>query len=172
MIQGLGNKHKQYLPSGEQVMSGSEQKSSAAVEKWAKSVDTDTNMAEEPVEPDQRQSHFDKPLRDVRVGESPTRPWGIHVPMDEPQAVSAISSQPPLVRPGVKLGPEEPATKAVPDKRITDPPTSTQTRSYASSKRSRGRRPNQIIFNGPVFLGYSPEQAANFLQQLNTTGQS
>lgn len=32
---------------------------------------------------DNRESHFDRPLREVRVGESPSRPWGIHVPLAE-----------------------------------------------------------------------------------------
>lgn len=162
MIQGLGNKHKQYLPSEEQAaLDGSDQKSTAAVENWAKNVDGDTNIidgADGEVEDEPRMSHFDKPLRDVRVGESPTRPWGIHVPADRTQAPSAA--------PSTKLDAASPQVKPVAG--VISPSVASRriSASHATSTRSRGRRPNQIIFNGPVFLGYSPEQAAQFLNQI------
>jgi len=38
-----------------------------------------------------RSGHFDRPLTDVRVGESPSRPWGIHVPYTEGLALSSNS---------------------------------------------------------------------------------
>ena len=162
MIQGLGNKHKQYLPSEEQAaLDGSDQKSTAAVENWAKNVDGDTNMidgADGEVEDEPRMSHFDKPLRDVRVGESPARPWGIHVPADRPQAPSAALS--------TKLDAASPEIKPVAGGVSPSVASTRISASHATSTRDRGRRPNQIIFNGPVFLGYSPEQAAQFLNQI------
>ena len=33
------------------------------------------------MEEEERVSHFDRPMKDVRVGESPSRPWGIQVPI-------------------------------------------------------------------------------------------
>lgn len=33
---------------------------------------------------DERQSHFDRMLKEVRLGESPSRPWGISVPVRDP----------------------------------------------------------------------------------------
>ena len=172
MIQGLGNKHKQYLPDKERAaMSSSDQKSTAAVEKWANNVDGDTdivdgNDVDGEAEPDSRLSHFEKPLRDIRVGESPTRPWGIHVPADRPNAPSAASSPKPSAVPSVKLDGEKSESKPVVDDCTPDATSTRASASHISSKRSRGRRPNQIIFNGPVFLGYSPEQAAQFLNQI------
>ncbi|KAG0153040.1 hypothetical protein PDIDSM_1999 [Penicillium digitatum] len=97
MIAGLGVKHQAFLPdrhaSGEAHSSHSA--SSERVEKWAENVDLSTHSAqdeeneekneekneEDKNEDDKRQSHFDRPLREVRVGESPSRPWGISVPV-------------------------------------------------------------------------------------------
>lgn len=169
MIQGLGNKHKQYMRSDDQEnQSGTDQKSNAAVEKWAK--DVDGSGTDEPgEEDDKRISHFDKPLPDIRVGESPTRPWGISVPINRPTAPSAISSQQELAESLDKPIPDPTPVKPVADQARSATVHSQQTQSIASTSRSRGsrrsRRPH-IIFNGPVFLGYSPEQAATFLQQL------
>ncbi|KAK5955108.1 hypothetical protein OHC33_003787 [Knufia fluminis] len=174
MIQGLGNKHKQYLPEGEQAaLSGSDRKSTAAVEKWAENVDGSSSMVDEvaldgEAEREPRASHFDKPLRDVRVGESPTRPWGIHVPADRSKAPSAASLPRRSVVPTAKLDAETSQTKPVVDGVTTGAASTRASASQATSKRSRSRRPNQIIFNGPVFLGYSPEQAAQFLNQIGT----
>lgn len=171
MIQGLGNKHKQYLASEQQAPS-STQKSGEAVQKWADNVSGDDQVNFEATdgeaEHENRVSHFDKPLRDIRVGESPTRPWGISVPLDTVKATSAASSRRSSV-PSMNVD-----TGAVPDA-PPEAPTLNGTRSatpasHTSSRRRKTsqRMGNQIIFNGPVFLGYSPEQAAIFLQQLNT----
>ncbi len=170
MIQGLGNKHKQYLPSEERAaMSGSDQKSTAAVEKWANNVDGETNIVDGEVEPESRVSHFDKPLRDIRVGESPTRPWGIHVPAGRSKAPSIASSPKRSVIPSMKLDPDTPQTKPAAEGLTPKPASTTVSASHATSRPGRGRRSNQIIFNGPVFLGYSPEQAAQFLNQIGAS---
>lgn len=83
MIRGLGVKHQAFLPN-RQVNGGGEddgQKSNSAstkrVENWADDVEPGPQQHED----DNRQSHFDRPLREVRVGESPSRPWGIPVPI-------------------------------------------------------------------------------------------
>lgn len=173
MIQGLGNKHKQYLKAEDQEnQSGTDQKSTAAVEKWAEAVDESGGSEVVDTEREGRAAHFDKPLPEIRVGESPSRPWGISMPVNRPRAPSAVSSQEALPNPSRK--PKQDATQKKPVMEQTTPPTlqSEQTQSAVStsrSRRSRGRRPNQIIFNGPVFLGYSPEQAALFLQHLGTS---
>ncbi|KAK9860222.1 hypothetical protein MYU51_010617 [Penicillium brevicompactum] len=85
MIAGLGVKHQAFLP---ECQNGEGKSSSSAstqrVEKWAENVDP-TTPAQSPQDTqnddDNRQSHFDRPLREVRVGESPSRPWGISVPV-------------------------------------------------------------------------------------------
>lgn len=176
MIQGLGNKHKQYLPDDERAASGADQQSSAAVQKWAQAVDEnaapDTASGEvekEPETDDVRQTRFEMPLREIRVGESPSRPWGIQVPQ-RPEAqvigISSAGSGPNMVRrelsPGLGEQPQLQSTT-----RPAVKTSSEVTTSRASSSRTRqGQRPNQIIFNGPVFIGYAPEQAAAFLSKL------
>lgn len=63
------------------------------VQNWAKAVSSASLdgqgpdevgaalVEEEEEEEEDRQSRFDRPLKDVRVGESPSRPWGITVPV-------------------------------------------------------------------------------------------
>ncbi|CAN8099120.1 unnamed protein product [Discula destructiva] len=41
-----------------------------------------------------RAGHFDRPLKEVRVGESPSRPWGISVPFPPDEPVARPSSPP------------------------------------------------------------------------------
>ncbi|KAJ5355752.1 hypothetical protein N7517_010361 [Penicillium concentricum] len=90
MIAGLGVKHQAFLPDRQTNGEGhsSHSASTERVEKWADNVDPNTPIAEieekneeDKNEDDNRQSHFDRPLREVRVGESPSRPWGISVPV-------------------------------------------------------------------------------------------
>lgn len=97
MISGLSAKHQAFLPEretngepeGEGDGPSAHSTSPERVEKWAEEVDPVT-----PVPPahevEDRESRFDRPLREVRVGESPSRPWGIPVPITEqPPAGSA-----------------------------------------------------------------------------------
>src|SRR5205823_4094050 len=91
MIQGLGAMHQPLLPLEEEVNENAEGKddcSDERVQNWAKAVSAvdggpdSLPGGEADVE---RQSHFDRPLKEIRVGESPSRPWGISVPIpDEP----------------------------------------------------------------------------------------
>lgn len=155
MIQGLGNKHKQYLPEDEKVADEPEQDSTKAVEKWANNVDHSEHAGEP-----ERLPNFERPLRDIRVGESPSRPWGIAVPVGKTPAASVSPSENSIC----------PATKpvsVVPSPAVAEetPVDNAATASKVESKKS-GLQP-QIIFNGPVFFGYSAEQAALFLQNLN-----
>lgn len=97
MISGLGVKHQAFLP---ECQNGEGKSSSSAstrrVEKWAEDVDLTTPAAQphqdtsnEDDNDENRQSHFDRPLREVRVGESPSRPWGISVPVTDLPPASA-----------------------------------------------------------------------------------
>ena len=87
MIQGLGKRHKEMLPEDivvedEDEEGGSEKAlSDEKIRKWASSVSAQAPEPEAEVdEEEERLPHFDRPVRDIRVGESPSRPWGIHVP--------------------------------------------------------------------------------------------
>ncbi|WYZ34797.1 hypothetical protein EsH8_I_001073 [Colletotrichum jinshuiense] len=88
MIQGLSALHQPMLPSSEQEQEEIERASNERVHNWAKAVTaTETEDVESLPElidaEEARQSHFDRPLKEVRVGESPSRPWGISVPVYE-----------------------------------------------------------------------------------------
>ncbi|KAK3383802.1 hypothetical protein B0T24DRAFT_606299 [Lasiosphaeria ovina] len=108
MINDLSHLHQPMLPSaGGDGELGEVDKASnkRAVEDWAQTVTASANPEvhedenEVPVDED-RESHFDRdrPLRDVRVGESPSRPWGISVPLSagfRPEDMQRQDSPPP-----------------------------------------------------------------------------
>lgn len=99
MISGLSAKHQAFLPDRQTNGDGeghtSHSASTERVEKWAENVDPVTPG---PVDEDEnRKSHFDRPLREVRVGESPSRPWGIPVPLTQQPTRSAPFSGPASV---------------------------------------------------------------------------
>ncbi len=88
MINDLSHLHQPMLPSAaEEIQEDVDRASNKRVESWAQAVslsdpDQEDQADQAPTEDDEdRQSHFDRPLRDVRVGESPSRPWGISVPV-------------------------------------------------------------------------------------------
>lgn len=100
MIEGLGQLHKPMLPVSEDPPEDGvvNDASNQRVENWAQDVSAKTSevptAAEFPAmdeasdaqdgedgEDAGRESHFDRPLKEVRVGESPSRPWGISVPI-------------------------------------------------------------------------------------------
>lgn len=217
MIQGLGQTHKDMLPDEpdedaeddhpEEVLDD------AKVRKWASSVSAQAPAAdiegEEDVdEDDGRLQHFERPLRDIRVGESPSRPWGIQVPakyLEEMNGEGSQTSSKPAViagpaepdvppiqpetqqnekpkgkcpfdhealramgmsRPMMKKEPEDAAERAKQEPPTTampkvDPHPKPQSKTKAEEKDSTP----QIVFNGPVFIGYSPEDAVRFLRE-------
>lgn len=99
MIQGLGMKHQPILAHKEEEKVFSvERNPMEKVRNWANSVkdaseDAKTDMAEVRSEPDSREGQFDRPYKEIRVGESPSRPWGISVPFAERQALSTTSAK-------------------------------------------------------------------------------
>ncbi|OKL58363.1 hypothetical protein UA08_06231 [Talaromyces atroroseus] len=231
MIQGLGEKHKALLPEAERNGNGTSP--SERVEKWAEDVSSKSphpatlSTVEEDDAPgeadaldktheeegDERMSHFERPLREIRVGESPSRPWGIPVPVTH-QQLSAVNSPVAQVRihsPELKTPkptdsdiqqlqdnsptPARPrgkcpfdhtafmkkppaaaiaAENSTPDKRIradeAKPQVQSQTQAQAPSTNSNPNpnpNPSQMVFNGPVFFGYSAEETAALMQQLS-----
>lgn len=114
MIQGLGTKHQPMLPEeprdedeeeeAEQAENPSEflePEESDKIKKWATAVSDSlvgegdvaaavaATLRDEPT-PD-RASRFERPLKEVRLGESPSRPWGIQVPLSVKRSPSAAS---------------------------------------------------------------------------------
>ncbi|KAK0618149.1 hypothetical protein B0T17DRAFT_537054 [Bombardia bombarda] len=89
MINDLSHLHQPMLPSAAAAAAAAEHPddvdrgSHKRVQSWAQALtasNPDLQETEMPVDED-RESHFDRPLRDVRLGESPSRPWGIQVPL-------------------------------------------------------------------------------------------
>lgn len=155
MIKGLGVKHQPLLPSKEDDGENDlamDTKSMRKVESWAHNVegadmpnDTKTHLSGS----DDRQGHFARPLKEVRVGESPSRPWGISVPPALPPLNLGESASTPTPKgPRIKTG----------DARARLPPDD-------SRKDGSGDDAPRMLFTGPVFIGYGPEQAAAFVKE-------
>lgn len=170
-----------------------EKKSNERVQNWAKGVSVDgiseTGAVTPPVEDgEDRERRFDRPMKEVRVGESPSRPWGISVPYVEQTNIQESARRPeesvtrlsklPVVSPE--------STKKCPFDHDIKPKNGELPRMDAKS--AEGTRPQpafiqtsdlsrmatnggpQMIFTGPVFVGYPIEQAMALMQQWQGGG--
>jgi hypothetical protein len=196
MISGLGQKHQPMLQVKEDdFIDPDDRKSNERVQNWAKGVSADdaneTNAAPPLAEDDEdRERRFDRPMKEVRVGESPSRPWGISVPyIDQPDIQEEVRKpQEPvaqLLNPAASRQPPETAKKcpfdhgqrpkngelprmeAKPVEGIRPQPTFIQHPDM--SKMASGSGP-QMVFTGPVFIGYPIEQAMALMQQWQSGG--
>lgn len=175
MIQGLGMKHKPMLPeeaSGEALVGEADgisqvlsDKEAAKIQRWAGSVPSGSSAKhpspndlvenEVPAEgaEEARTSRFQRALRDVRLGESPSRPWGIQVPADfEAKNEEHVSEPDRVVDSGLRKD------KAS----IPQPASPTPQAAIAASD---AKKP-ALVFNGPVFFGYSAEDMAHLLKDF------
>ncbi|KEY67637.1 hypothetical protein S7711_07835 [Stachybotrys chartarum IBT 7711] len=215
MIEGLGHIHQSMLPESEEPHEASavDRASNERVENWAQTVSAPTSPEEHDaavsVDGD-RQSHFDRPLKEVRVGESPSRPWGISVPVYEEtgqEAEQPLSPPPAPVRmtspvrstgsPSKapqkcpfdhtrltafpKLDPSHQKPEVGPPPAIRAPqddpfvskaeatPASQPAQSQPAFVNSDMTKPTgstpQMLFTGPVFIGYPIDQAIQFMNQ-------
>lgn len=205
MISGLSAKHQAFLPSRQANGDGDGHTSNSAsterVGKWAENVDPVTPGPTN--EDENRQGHFDRPLREVRVGESPSRPWGIPVPNTQDPTTSAPfpgytsvpvspaahlddAAKSPVeatTRPtgrcpfghGASKPNPEPAKLDSPwaswaKNKVDESPAEPQKNVDATVKTDTHAVPSHVTFNGPVFFGYSAEQTASLMQQLEQLG--
>lgn len=224
MIEDLGQLHQSMLPEDELPPAGNEadEGSNRRVENWANGVNptTDPDDAEDMSDPDHdRQSHFDRPLKEVRVGESPSRPWGISVPIYDADDRDAYLLSPPAAplkmptphhppampeggpkkcpfdhtkfaafagasdavtpKPGAKDGPglQGPPPMASfrdetarPSPAHGPPPPQQQQQQqpiFVAPDAFRGKSDQpQMVFTGPVFIGYPMDQALQFMSQF------
>ncbi|KAE8145196.1 hypothetical protein BDV25DRAFT_134002 [Aspergillus avenaceus] len=217
MIRGLSVKHQAFLPDRGNNGAATSSSSVERVEKWAEEV----GLTSEEVQPctkedeegdGERKGRFDRPLREVRVGESPSRPWGIPVPAPppvdcppSPPVALPVTASPnetkptpgadnippvhgPTLQPhdkGSKVGRcpfghgapaglvSERETETVRDQERKNDPLETaekddRTRQDLKSHHHPDNQTASVVFNGPVFFGFSPEQTASFLQQLGS----
>ena len=242
MIKHLSHLHQPMLPLAVARRAANRQDavsrtSDELVENWAQRVSAsqldDPEKTEHPDAEDvdnKRESHFDRPLKEVRVGESPSRPWGISMPayassLREGQGDGHPESPPPapvmMVESSRAMADETPRQKCpishakltkghqqlphhhrkhhnIGNKSsvgITHPggdgggPPQQQTQQFfpifgntASSPppppqpafinpttmatgKQQGSVP-QMLFTGPVFIGYPMEQAIQFMQHI------
>lgn len=161
MIQGLGMKHQPLLPAkgDEEDLSEVDAKSIKKVENWAdnvketsEEVDLHSTPLAHPSDTDAREGHFDRPLKEVRVGESPSRPWGISVPGAAaiPDTVESEAVRTPV-------GPQARQRRGSIEQ-VTIPLKGHVTGGQNDDK-------PQMVFTGPVFIGYTAEQAAALIEK-------
>ena len=106
-----------------------------------------------------RESHFERPLRDIRVGESPSRPWGVRIPVPK----SSIPSSKQSMKSNVNLPVEDDKAHGSKSSALTNE----QRRSISSSDAPRNgaeKSSARMLFTGPVFIGYPPDHAASLLK--------
>jgi hypothetical protein len=198
MIQSLGVQHQQYLPAKdrqEHVRRPSSPPVAVAVEQWAGNVSrrsaeadaapivaqTGENGAEDE-DQGERVHNFERPLREIRLGESPSRPWGIAVPLAQETAASAVPSDKgiePLSLDGLdadhtptaekQKAEEKPAARCPfdPDASKKALPNGVCHGGDTAAGEAQTIEPSsspQMIFHGPVFFGYSPEQVKALMQ--------
>lgn len=98
MIQGLGEKHQPLLPDKR-----GEGETANKIQHWADGLQLDQRESEPEGEPEsgpvaqgenrgRLETLVDTQLKEIRLGESPTRPWGLHIPA---AAISSSSSSTP-----------------------------------------------------------------------------
>lgn len=226
MIQGLGQKHVSLLPEKlAQDEEDEERESVEKVKRWANTVSGAADVVDGGDEHgrEERQSHFDRPLKDIRLGESPSRPWGIQIPAEIQDKASAASSVAAAPSPALVNSPppaavngtspakqneartvkptrtfatkcpfgrdakepkrtaeapslprqrprpeEEPAGDNAPSQNAASPvflvPENKPTPPEKNEGAPEGQAKPQMLFTGPVFIGYSVEQAIQILQ--------
>lgn len=211
MIQDLSNLHKRMLPTSEEQRE-IDKASNERVENWAKAVTASTPDGQEPADDHpqaepadaDREGHFDRPFKEVRVGESPSRPWGISVPVYESHGLEEDQGPPPspppapVVMPASSQGHPTPMKSTggkcpfdhtrfsglgdattdgavrpeTPAKDQAPPPIPPQP-TFINPPPAPGPLPQikqvgattpQMIFTGPVFIGYPAEQAIQIMQ--------
>ncbi|KAK4205321.1 hypothetical protein QBC40DRAFT_302966 [Triangularia verruculosa] len=108
MVEDLSHLHRPMLPPTVDNDKANVQSTSSnkRVEDWAQTIvagDPDVQDNEMPPTPHEeegdRENRFDRNFREVRVGESPSRPWGVPVPVPvgvRPQDIPAARSSSPV----------------------------------------------------------------------------
>lgn len=227
MIEGLSQLHQPMLPEDAddaQAQADADGASNERVETWAQAISITTDPDAEPQQQEadtERDGHFDRPLKEVRVGESPSRPWGISVPVPDTYSGHGLPMSPPPAPvhmprltpqdaettklpgkcpfdhtklsaragltsdtklgggtsgPQMSFGGPPPVTplKPAPELRGSAPSPSPQQNTHVPPQPSfinpsigqntMGQAP-QMVFTGPVFIGYPMDQAIQFMNQ-------
>lgn len=245
MIEDLSHLHAPMLPSAtENAEAEEEGVSDRRVSDWAQNVSVSATEGLIPNDKDddevthqdddaERAGHFDRPLKEVRVGESPSRPWGIsvpipppygsvHRPVSPPAPVRMPSPTPeetpkaPIARkgkcpfdhtkmrldgPGLSEFPKMPESASpAPPPPAAEKPAERQPFTAPALKHPQPAPPDspppshqpafinlpgtstskdagagvtipQMVFNGPVFIGYPMESAIEFMKHFQSQQQ-
>jgi len=177
MIQGLGMKHQSLLPATEEVeQEQDEQASQKKIERWASDVrevpasqavagmgadaegDARADIVEKEEE-DEREGRFERPLKEIRVGESPSRPWGISMPLAADMHPDSLPKS--EGGRGHNTGKQGDKSK---DTISMIPLPDIQPIKASETGQKDGK---SMVFTGPVFIGYSAEQSVALLQSLS-----
>jgi hypothetical protein len=201
MVKELGKVHQPMLPSADEIAVDDDDDGphnpTSKVENWAKTVsptvddETDDITAAEDHDREQR---FDRPLKDVRLGESPSRPWGIPIPekfmskgdstsqKSDPTAspLENISAEPIMQEAprgkcpfsggfpkelGVPNGhPPTQHDATAPPTILPSMPSSLSPIENEPAALTQPAAVPQMVFNGPVFIGYPLDQAMSILK--------
>lgn len=187
MIQDLGLKHQPLLPAKNENEAGEGDKhANHSVEEWAGEVSQayQGSSVEEPFDTRGRQLHSDHPLKEVRLGESPSRPWGIPIPVNDglsgnttshahfqrdenpaPAAAGEIDRsqlQPSRIvehHSGAGLGSGPPHKT-----RVSVPQSENHAELSSGVARILQAPRAQMTFTGPVFIGYQLDDAVTLLK--------
>ena len=194
MVKELGKVHQPMLPNADDVAVEDDgeiiHNPTAKVESWAKAVSATAEDSEDIApanEDEERESRFDRPLKDIRLGESPSRPWGIPIPEKytsngdaasqksdptasplEPTLRDSVSPELPGKRcpfssllskeAEVPLNPHlENIKDPGPEPAIHQPIPAPQPTQMPAVIAAQQPVP-QMVFNGPVFIGYPLDQ--------------
>lgn len=191
MIQDLGLKHQPLLPGkDDDEPTEGDENANRSVEEWAGEVNKACrgSSIEEPLDSRDRELHSDHPLKEVRLGESPSRPWGISVPVNEglsgnidldasfqkdgnptPHDADALDRSrlrstrtgEHYTGDGVGSGPPKKARGSV-----SQPEKHAQLGSGAAHILHTSRA--QMTFTGPVFIGYQLDDVVTLLRHSAT----
>ncbi len=119
MVEDLSHLHRPMMPPSKEDLVEADRSSNKRVVDWTQSVEAgDPDVGDKPPVDDERDGRFDRPMRDVRVGESPSRPWGISVPLEAGQRQREPSLPRPVAEPVAEQPPaqvsKEPAARKCP----------------------------------------------------------
>jgi len=113
MVEDLSHLHRPMMPPSKEELKEADRASTQRVEDWTKAVKAgDPDLQNELPVDGEREGRFDRPMRDVRVGESPSRPWGISVPLEAGRQQREPSPPRPVEVPAQAT--EEPAPRKCP----------------------------------------------------------
>lgn len=169
MIEELGQKHQPLLPDDEEI-SATQIRSNNRLENWAQNVSVNGVTLESggdtTHDENVREQIFDRQMKDIRVGESPSHPWGISVPVTNLSG-RQISSSPEslsMLPEYIDKAGQNPKSDV---KKLQQPPDQTlPDQSFLSCKH---QQQHSVLNNTTLPMGYEPPVTTCSYIQTNDT---